>query len=261
MIKVGKGKKAHWVVNSWVPRSHPTIPNNPSRASVPTPAGRRILRAMSRLASHRFRRRLAWLGALAVVAGGVRLLVVLLGNTGHKVPQRSRPASRPARPAAAEAGPRSPRPSGATCGPSPSQFVETAVYRKNVDASWGMTTAELRQGLSRADWANGTIPVVPYSADAVQEVRWRLDYSYAKDVALKVAFYPKPVGGDERQVFDIELENHGTERLRTGSSPTGRRRAGRSSQNAQPGGAGGPRRRAAGSAAAGRGLAVRAGRC
>jgi hypothetical protein len=28
--KVGKGKEAHWVVNSWAPRSMPTIPNNPS---------------------------------------------------------------------------------------------------------------------------------------------------------------------------------------------------------------------------------------
>ena len=30
MIKVGKGSKSHWVVNSWAPRSVPTIPNNPS---------------------------------------------------------------------------------------------------------------------------------------------------------------------------------------------------------------------------------------
>jgi hypothetical protein len=29
MIKVGKGKNRHWVVNSWAPRSHPAIPNNP----------------------------------------------------------------------------------------------------------------------------------------------------------------------------------------------------------------------------------------
>ena len=29
LIKVGKGDKARWVVNSWVPRSHPTIPTNP----------------------------------------------------------------------------------------------------------------------------------------------------------------------------------------------------------------------------------------
>ena len=30
LIKIGKGDKAHWVVNSWVPRAVPTIPNNPS---------------------------------------------------------------------------------------------------------------------------------------------------------------------------------------------------------------------------------------
>jgi hypothetical protein len=29
MIKVGKGSDSHWVVNSWAPRSAPTIPNNP----------------------------------------------------------------------------------------------------------------------------------------------------------------------------------------------------------------------------------------
>jgi hypothetical protein len=30
LITVGKGAKKHWVVNSWAPRSHPTIPNNPN---------------------------------------------------------------------------------------------------------------------------------------------------------------------------------------------------------------------------------------
>jgi hypothetical protein len=30
MVRVGKGAARHWVVNSWAPRSHPTIPNNPS---------------------------------------------------------------------------------------------------------------------------------------------------------------------------------------------------------------------------------------
>ena len=29
LIKVGEGAKSHWVVNSWAPRSAPTIPNNP----------------------------------------------------------------------------------------------------------------------------------------------------------------------------------------------------------------------------------------
>jgi hypothetical protein len=30
LIKVGNGDQAHWVVNSWVPRARPAIPNNPS---------------------------------------------------------------------------------------------------------------------------------------------------------------------------------------------------------------------------------------
>jgi hypothetical protein len=30
VIKVGKGKHRHWVVNSWAPRASPTIPNNPN---------------------------------------------------------------------------------------------------------------------------------------------------------------------------------------------------------------------------------------
>jgi hypothetical protein len=29
LIAVGKGDKRHWVVNSWAPRTHPTIPTNP----------------------------------------------------------------------------------------------------------------------------------------------------------------------------------------------------------------------------------------
>ena len=43
--------------------------------------------------------------------------------------------------------------------------------------SWELATPELRQGMSRTDWASGSIPVVPYPADAIAEVRWHLDYS------------------------------------------------------------------------------------
>ena len=100
----------------------------------------------------------------------------------------------------------------------------------------GSRPPSLHQGISRADWASGEIPVVPYSADAVAEVRWKLDYSYAKDVALKVAFYPKPGSGAARQIFEIELENHGTDAtpnwLVSYWAPSG----GPQLQTAQPGG-------------------------
>ena len=158
-----------------------------------------------------------------------------VGNTGHTVPQRFE-AGKP------QVVPPPPKPDVFTAAERrevravATRFVESAVYRRHVDDSWAITTAELHQGISRADWASGEIPVVPYSADAVAEVRWRLDYSYAKDVALKVAFYPKPGSGAARQIFEIELENHGTDAtpnwLVSYWAPSG----GPQLQNAQPGG-------------------------
>jgi hypothetical protein len=194
---------------------------------------------MSRLASSRFRRRAGWVVALVAVAGGVALIVVLVGNTGHTVPQRFE-AGKP------QVVPPPPKPDVFTAAERrevravATRFVESAVYRRHVDDSWGITTADLHQGISRTDWASGEIPVVPYSADAVAEVRWKLDYSYAKDVALKVAFYPKPDSGAARQIFEIELENHGTDAtpnwLVSYWAPSG----GPQLQNVQPGGSKAP---------------------
>jgi hypothetical protein len=165
---------------------------------------RRLLR------SARFRRKAAWAGVLVAVAAGVAATVVFVGNTGHKQPERfsaGKPQIVPPAPKAdvfTAAERRQVRTVAA-------RFVESAVYRHHVDDSWEITTAELHQGISRTAWAKGDIPVVPYRGDAVAEVRWRLNYSYPKDVALKVAFFPTAKSGFDRQVFDIELENHGTD--------------------------------------------------
>ena len=40
-------------------------------------------------------------------------------------------------------------------------------------------------------------------------MRWRLNYSFADTVGLKVAFFPKPDADVAAQVFDIELHNVG----------------------------------------------------
>ncbi|MGE5272204.1 MAG: hypothetical protein ACM3QU_00300 [Verrucomicrobiota bacterium] len=161
------------------------------------------------LASSRFRRRSGWLAVCLAVAGVVAFLGIHFSNTGHPVRQRFT-AQKPQLVA------KSPKSEAFTASEQQQvravavRFIETAVYRKHVGDSFALTTGKLRQGLSRTAWASGSIPIVPFPEKAVATVRWRLNYSYANEVGLKVAFYPKPASGVDRQVFDISLENHGT---------------------------------------------------
>jgi hypothetical protein len=70
-------------------------------------------------------------------------------------------------------------------------FVKTAVLRQNVDASWRLTTSNLREGLPRSEWRKGDIPVVQFPASALREVTWRVGHSYRNDLELEVLLLPK----------------------------------------------------------------------
>jgi hypothetical protein len=161
------------------------------------------------LASHRRRRRAAWLAGLLVIAGALAFVAVRFSNTGHSYVE-------PFTPEPVQIPQKSPKADPFTAAERKQvravavRFISTAVFRKNVGDSWEITAPKLRQGLSRAAWATGTIPVVPYPEEAIQVVRWRVDYSFARQVGLEVAFYPKPRAQVPRQVFAIELENVGT---------------------------------------------------
>jgi hypothetical protein len=161
---------------------------------------------MGRLvASSRFRRRSAWLAVCLAVAGTVAFVGIHFSNTGHSVPQHftGKPklvAKSPKADVFTKAERQQVRAVAV-------RFIESAVFRKNVADSFAITTSGLRQGESRTEWASGTIPIVPYPAKAVETVRWRVNYSYADEVGLQVAFYPKPSSGVDRQVFDIALQN------------------------------------------------------
>ena len=163
---------------------------------------------MRLLRSSRFRRRAGWLAVCLAVAGGVAFVGIHFQNTGHPEKQVFQPGK-------PQLVPKNPKTDVFTAAEQRQvravavRFIQSAVYRKHVADSFALTTRELHQGLSRADWATGTIPVVPYPANAVDDVRWRLDYSYADEVGLKVAFYPKPRSGVDRQIFEIALQNHG----------------------------------------------------
>src|SRR5262245_14025506 len=46
------------------------------------------------------------------------------------------------------------------------QFVATAVLRRRTVCSYELVTKRMRQGLSRAAWKGGSIPVVPFPTAA-----------------------------------------------------------------------------------------------
>jgi hypothetical protein len=84
-------------------------------------------------------------------------------------------------------------------------FIESAVLRDHVERSYDLTDLQLKGGLSRDEWRTGNIPVVPFPREALQLVRWKLDYSFPNRVGLKVAFQPKPKAAVGSMVFNMEL--------------------------------------------------------
>ncbi len=83
-------------------------------------------------------------------------------------------------------------------------FVQTAVRRRNLDASWPLVHPFLKQGLSRKQWLTGAIPVVPFPARGI--VEWQVDWSYENDIAADVVLDPEPKSGLYRKTFTIEFK-------------------------------------------------------
>jgi hypothetical protein len=86
------------------------------------------------------------------------------------------------------------------------EFVLTAVDRQNVGRSWEISAPSLRQGLTRKEWTNGELPVVPYPAANRGLGRWSyVEYSYKGTVGLEVFLFPKPGSGWSAMTADVEL--------------------------------------------------------
>lgn len=89
------------------------------------------------------------------------------------------------------------------------RFIDTAVLRQHIDDSWEITAPKLRQGLSRAEWHTGNIPVQPFPAAAVLGIKYRVDWSGTDYVFLKVAIIPKKTAEVGGQAFDMGLRRKG----------------------------------------------------
>jgi hypothetical protein len=151
--------------------------------------------------SPRRRRRAAWSAGILALVGGLIAVAVTWPNTAEDVPSVISPGK-----------PRvyhEPKPvkltqaSRAKALTTAANFVKTAVARQNVDGSWLLVSAALKEGFTREQWRQGEIPVVPYP---VAQARWKLDYSYPDAVGLQVLLYPKGGSGLRPNLFLMELK-------------------------------------------------------
>lgn len=83
-----------------------------------------------------------------------------------------------------------------------SRFLQTAVARRDVDASWPLVAPELRAGFTRAEWATGDIPIVPYPVDGA---KWKLDYSFRDELSFRVALFPRAGAKVRATIFTLDL--------------------------------------------------------
>lgn len=155
-----------------------------------------------RLASPRFRRKLARTVLGAGSAVGVVVSAIAIGNTGHSTatPTSTIPAWTYHQPKLL----RLTRPERAELLATSLAFVRSAVVRKDIHRAYAMTAPEFRGDMTPAEWDTGEIPVVPFPAVGI--AAWKVDYAYENDVALDLALVAKPTAHIIGKSFLIELK-------------------------------------------------------
>ena len=137
------------------------------------------------------------------MAGVVAVLVGYLGNTADSLqaPLSDEPADIYTPRKQVPVDPAARRVAG--------QFILTAVARKDLARSYDLAHPELRQGLTRRQWATGNIPVVYYPADEIDVATFKVDESYQDEVYMEVALIPKDGVKVKPQIFFIGLKRVG----------------------------------------------------
>ena len=83
-------------------------------------------------------------------------------------------------------------------------FVNHAVKRQNVGASYDVVAPELRAGMTRKEWAKGDIPAYPYPARGAVH-GWTILYVTRDEVAANLILRPKPGVKMRGILFNIYL--------------------------------------------------------
>jgi hypothetical protein len=84
------------------------------------------------------------------------------------------------------------------------KFISGAVSKHDLPGTWDLAGPDLRQGITRKDWLEGQIPVVPFAASKRGQGKWSVvNYSYTNKVGLELLMFPEHRNG---QLATVEAE-------------------------------------------------------
>jgi hypothetical protein len=163
-----------------------------------------------RLGSRRTRRRLTWLAAAGLAALGITLAVFFVIPThGSKLPEaRNGPRPNRAVPASETEVPVSAADRQAIDALL-DRFVPSAVERKDPGAAYDMATKSMHEGLSRAKWKTGEIPVYPFDTVGEKFHGWTVFLSFANEVELDLLLQPQDPKKSGSAVLRIDVKRKG----------------------------------------------------
>ena len=75
------------------------------------------------------------------------------------------------------------------------KFIETAVERRNIDASYTIVHPDIKGRLTRKQWDTGNIPVINYPANNAKTAEFMVVYSHPTEMLLNVDLVARPGSG------------------------------------------------------------------
>ena len=84
------------------------------------------------------------------------------------------------------------------------KFISGAVSKHDLAGTWDLAGPDLRQGMTRDDWLEGQLPLVPFAASERGQGKWSLvNYSYTNKVGLELLMFPERRSG---QLATVETD-------------------------------------------------------
>jgi len=146
----------------------------------------------SALSSRRIGRWLFALGAVVLAAGIIALIVTQVGGGNSNSNSNSAENVNPTGPTIreyqkAQKNIRFPAAAWSVA----QRFVYSAVSRKNLDQSYALADANMRGGLTRADWKSGNIPVTYFPTSKIIRYDWKnTNFAHPREAAVNLILIP-----------------------------------------------------------------------